>query len=183
MATCDVNAGRGLSCKDSISGLKNVYFINYGEGEFTFDSATEEITGTSAVTPPSAYKYELHLGNDLTSNINSSAENGTLFFEQVLSLTLKKLSQGDNVQIKQLSSGHPHIMVEDQMGNFMLVGYKNGSDVSAGTAVTGNAFGDLNGYTLSFTANERYLPNFYVEAATPGDPSPFLTDFTIVEAV
>jgi hypothetical protein len=182
MATCDISAGRGLSCKNAIAGLLNVYFINYGEGLFTYDTATEEITGTTG-TVPNAYKYELHLGNDVTQNIQSSPENGTLYFEQVLNLTLKKLSKEDNVQIKTLASGRPHIMVEDQMGNFMLIGRVNGADVVSGTAVTGNAFGDLNGYTLAFTGNEPTLANFYVEPATPGDPSPFLTDFTIVSAV
>ena len=54
----------------------------------------------------------------------------------------------------------------------MLVGAINGADVSAGTAVTGNAFGDLNGYTLSFTANEPTLANFYT-----GD---FDAEFTVV---
>jgi len=173
MATCDISAGRGLSCKDAISGLKNVYFINYSADTFVLDTLTEEITGPT-VTGTTAYKYELKLGNDLTQNIQSSPENGTLYFEQVLNLTLKKLSSGDNLQIKTLASGNPHIFVEDQMGNFMLVGYLNGADVTAGTAVTGNDFGDLNGYTLSFTGNERYLANFYAT------PETFSTDFTIV---
>lgn len=175
MATCDISSGRGLSCKDAISGLKNVYFINYGETLFTM-AVDETITGpvTSGAT---AYKYELHLGNDLTQNIQSSPENGTLYFEQTLNLTLKKLSKEDNVQIKSLASGHPHIFVEDQMGNIMLVGRLNGADVVSGTAVTGNAFGDLNGYTLGFQANERTLANFYAT------PETFATDFTIVSAV
>lgn len=172
---CDISSGRGLSCKDAISGLKNVYFINYGETTFTM-AVDETITGPVAVTP-TAYKYELHLGNDLTQNIQSSPENGTLYFEQVLSITLKKLSAEDNVQVKALSSGHPHIFVEDQMGNIMLVGRLNGADVTAGTAVTGNDFGDLNGYTLSFTGKERTLANFYAT------PETFATDFTVVEAV
>ena len=59
----------------------------------------------------------------------------------------------------------------------MLVGRTNGADVTAGTAVTGNAYGDLNGYTLSFTGMEPTLANFY---ATPAS---FATDFTIVAGV
>ena len=179
MATCDINAGRILSCKDAISGLKTIYFVNYEDiygaaGDLlTYDEAAETITGVTTPLATSAWKYDLHLGNDLTQNIQSSPENGTLFFEQVLSITLKKLSAEDNVQIRTLASGRPLIFVEDQMGNIMLVGRVNGSDVTAGTAVTGNAFGDLNGYTLSFTANEPTLANFYVGAD-------FAADFTIV---
>ena len=72
-----------------------------------------------------------------------------------------KLSAEDNAEIRLLAAGHPHVIVEDQMSNFMVVGTLNGADVTGGTAVTGNAMGDLNGYTLTLTGNERALANFY----------------------
>lgn len=170
---CDISKGRLISCKDAIGGLRKVYFINYDdmdEASYTYDTDGETITAVAG--SPSAYEYDLHLGNDLTQNIQSSAENGTTYFEQVLSLTLKKLTKEDNSEIKQLAYGHPHVMVLDQMGNYMLVGALNGADVTAGTAVTGAEMGDLNGYTLSFTAMEKTLANFYT-----GD---FATEFTVV---
>jgi hypothetical protein len=167
---CDVSAGRLLSCKDAIGGLLNVYFVNYQEVvEWSMDALTEIVASyVPATTPPppngplaDAWKYELHLGNDLTQNINASPENGTLYFEQVLSLTLKKLTANDNVQIRNLAAGRPYVLVEDQMGNVWLCGRINGMDVTGGTAVTGNDFGDLNGYTLTFTGKEQYLANLY----------------------
>lgn len=171
---CDITKGRLKSCKDAVGGLKNVYLINYGDlGTPTYDTDGESITTLGSAGSTSAFKYELHLGNDLTQNIQSSPENGTLYFEQVLSLTLKKLTATDNVEIRTLAAGHPHIIVEDQMGNFMVVGLQNGADVTGGTAVSGNDFGDLNGYTLAFTGRERTLANFYT-----GD---IATDFAIVE--
>jgi len=176
MAVCDITAGRLISCKDAIGGLRKVYFINYddmGEADYTYDADGETITAVAGI--PQAFEYDLHLGNDLTQNITSSPENGTTYFEQVLSLTLKKLSQADNPQIRQLTYGHPHVMVLDQMGNYMLVGALNGADVTGGTAVTGNAMGDLNGYTLTFTAQEKTLANFYTGS--------FDTEFTVVVGV
>ena len=175
---CDINSGRTLSCKDAVGGLKNIYFINYADitsNPLVYDSVTETVTGITTTGLTEIYKYELHLGNDLTQNVQSSPENGTLYFEQVLSVTLKKLSAVDNVKVKTLSSGNPIIIVEDQMGNFMFVGRKNGADVTSGTAVTGNAFGDLNGYTLSFTGSEPTLANFYTGTLA--------TDFVIVVGV
>ena len=170
---CDISKGRGLSCKDAIGGLRKVYFINYdemSEADYTYDTDGETITAVANL--PSAYEYDLHLGNDLTQNVNSSAENGTTYFEQVLNLTLKKLTAADNAEIRQIAYGHPKIMVLDQMGNYMLVGAINGTDVTGGTAVTGNAMGDLNGYTLSLTGMEKTLANFYT-----GD---FASEFTVV---
>jgi len=172
---CDITLGRGLSCKDAIGGLKAVYFVNYGDldGALTYAADGQEITAVAGA--PSAFKYELHLGNDLTQNIISSAENGTTYFEQVVNLTLKKLTKEDNVQIRTLAYGHPHIIIEDNMGNFMIAGVEHGCDVTGGTAVTGNDYGDLNGYTLSFTGRERSLANFYT-----GDID---SEFTVVEGV
>ena len=170
---CDISKGRLISCKDAIGGLRKVYFINYDDlpdSAYTFDTDGETITAVAG--NPTAYEYDLHLGNDLTQNINSSAENGTTYFEQVLSLTLKKLTKEDNHEIRQLAYGHPKVMVLDQMGNYMLVGAINGADVTGGTAVTGNAMGDLNGYTLTFTAMEPTLANFYL--------GNFDTEFTVV---
>jgi hypothetical protein len=176
---CDVTRPRGLSCKDAIGGLLNVYFVNYLDAAFgssVYDPTTETVIGVTLKdgTPgiPDAYKYELHMGNDLTQNINSSAENGTLFFNQVLSLTLKKMTQEDNVEIRKIAAGRPYVIVEDQMENLWLVGRINGASVTGGTAVTGNAYGDLNGYTLTIEGNERTLANEYT-----GD---LATDFNVI---
>jgi hypothetical protein len=102
----------------------------------------------------------------LTQNINSSRENGTTFFEQVLSLTLHKLSPADNKQLKLMSYGRPHIFVEDYNGNVFVVGLEFGADVSGGTIVTGSAMGDLSGYTLTLTGMEKMPANFLGDSIT-----------------
>lgn len=162
---CDIASGRGLSCKDATGGLKNIYFMNHDDvvlDDFTFATVDDRSSVITAVAnTPTIWKYELHLGNSLTQNVNSSPENGTTYFEQVLNLTLKKLTAEDNANILNLAYGHPTILVEDQMGNIMFVGLQNGADLTGGTAVTGDDMGDLNGYTLTFTGKERFLANFY----------------------
>jgi hypothetical protein len=165
--SCDISAGRTLPCKDSVGGLKNVYFINYDSAV----SITEETDGTvDSATSWSAtadvFKYELKGNSSLTQNIQSSRENGTTAFEQVLELTLPKLSAADNQAIKLLSFGRPRIVVEDYNGNLFLVGREHGADVTGGTIVTGAAMGDLSGYTLTFTAMER-TPANKVEGTFP----------------
>ena len=39
-----------------------------------------------------------------------------------------------------------------------MLGLVNGVDVTAGTFETGNAMGDMSGYTLTFTAREPEMP-------------------------
>lgn len=68
-----------------------------------------------------------------------------------------------------MAYGRPHIFIETFDGSLLLVGREHGGEVTGGTAVTGTAMGDMNGYTLTFTANEITMPNF-VTGATAADP-------------
>lgn len=162
--SCDISAGRTLPCKDQVGGLKNVYFANYGDISTTL-SADDSIAA-SEFTGDTFYQYELKGNSSLTQNIQTSRDNGTTAFEQVLELTLPKLSVADNQAVKLLAFGRPHIVVEDYNGNFFLVGREHGADVTGGTVVTGAAMGDLSGYTLTFTGMERLPANAIVGGFT-----------------
>ena len=134
----------------------------------TFDVTDTDVV-TSIGTGVSAYKYDVHFASSLTQNIQSSTENGTVAFEQVLELSMPKLSKEDNKEIKLIAYGHPHVVVEDQNGNFFLAGSVNGMEVTGGTIVTGTAMGDMSGYTLTLTGMERTPANFLAsDLATAG---------------
>jgi len=155
---CDIAKGRKEPCKDVVGGIKNLYFVNYGDlGTVTVtdDATGEEITNITGDSGDlTCYKYEVKGNSSLEQTVNSSRENGTTFYEQTLNLTLKKLSKLDNKELKLMAYGRPHVVVEDYNGNFMMVGLEHGADVSGGTVVTGAAMGDLSGYTLTLTAME-----------------------------
>ena len=167
---CDINLGRKEPCKDVVGGITAVYFANFGEyGTATVDGTTDEVDDFSD-TAFSIYKYEVKGNSNLTQNITSSRENGTTFFEQVLSLTLHKLSKEDNKEIKLMDYGRPHVFVEDYNGNIFLVGREFGADVTGGTIVTGSAMGDMSGYTLTLTAMEKMPANFLAYTDNGGSP-------------
>jgi hypothetical protein len=157
---CDIGLGRIEPCKDSVGGLKALYFINYGDfGAVTYDITDTDVITTLAGTP-SAYKYEIKGANFFTQNINSSREAGTTAFEQVLEVTLHKLTKEDHKELKLLTFGRPHVIVEDYNGNYFLAGLEHGMEVTGGTIVTGAAMNELSGYTLTMTGMERKPSNF-----------------------
>ena len=157
---CDIAVGRLEPCKDSVGGINAVYFVNYGDlGTITYDSTDTDVIDSVAGTP-SAYKFDVRGNSTYTENIQSSRENGTTMFEQVLELSLKKLTKEDHKTIKLLSFGRPHVIIEDNNGNLLLAGLEHGADVTGGTVVTGGAMGDMSGYTLSFTGMEKVPANF-----------------------
>ena len=164
---CDLTQGRKVPCKDVVGGINRVWFVDFGDlGTLTIGTDDELTNATGTF---SAYEYDVKGANSLEQNFNVSRENGTTFFEQVLNLTLTKLSKEDNKELKLIAYGRPHIFVEDYNGNVFLVGAYHGAEVTGGTAVTGSSMGDLSGYTLSLTGSEKLMANF-VDGATAADP-------------
>ena len=168
MACNFIGAGRALACKDSVGGIKAVIFVpNDSSNKIiadTFDGDTGAIDLLSADVAGS-FKYELKGTSSLEETITSSADNGTVFYEQALNLTLPKLSATDTKEIKLLAASRPQIIVQDYNDNYVVVGLANGADVSGGTIVPGTAMGDMSGYTLVFSGME-VAPASYLEVTS-----------------
>jgi hypothetical protein len=159
---CDLTLGRKEPCKDVVGGLKNVYFVDFGDlGTVTLtNDEITNITGLNQDGNLTAFKYELKGNSSFEQAITSSRENGTTFVEQTLTLTLKKLTKEDNKELKLLAYGRPHVAVEDYNGNVFMMGLEHGAEVTGGTVSTGAAMGDLSGYTLTMAATELTPANF-----------------------
>lgn len=168
---CNLSAGRTEPCKDSFGGIDMVYFINYGDMGAITEDADGQITAVAGT--PSAYSYEVKDASSFTENIQSSRESGTTVFEQVLELTLKKLSVTDHKELKAMTWGRPHVIIKDNNGNYFLAGRKFGMEVTGGSVATGTAKTDLSGYTITLTGMEPVPANFM-------DADPATNGFTVV---
>jgi hypothetical protein len=178
---CDLANGRVEPCKDSIGGLDAIYFVNYGieESDVTYTVGTDEISDINGIT--SLYKYELKGTNSFEQTITSSRENGTTFFEQVLSIELKKQDLATTKNVKLLAYGRPHIVVRNRAGQFKIAGLFRGMDMTAGSISDGVAMGDFNGYKLTFTGMENVPANF-LDCSTEAELATLFSAATIVTA-
>jgi hypothetical protein len=177
---CDITHGRIEECKDSVSGLKAIYIINFdelNEDSAVFDTTTDQEdqldtwVPVDTVSPLNIYKYELKsTANALNTTINASRDNGTTFFTQELVVNLKRQDVVTHKQVKLLSYGRPRIVARSMTDQFFLLGFAQGCDVSAGTIGTGAALGDFNGYQLTFTAEEE-LPPLFIDCNKEEDPT------------
>lgn len=158
MACENLTLGRLEGCKDQIGGLNAIYFVNFGTLG-TITSTDEEISAFSELTIP-AYKYDLRGNSTFEQSLTSSRENGTSFAEQTLTVSLKKQDATTHKEVKLLSYGRPHILVEDHNGNLWLMGEEFGAEMTA-TVSSGAAMGDKSGYELSFVSQEKGLSKFY----------------------
>jgi len=161
---CDLTlTGRGVGCKDALGGIKRIYVAEWQADKWEWDDIsageTPGVTITDTDTPPitsvTFYTYDMTRGSgSLTQTITSDLVAGTVFFDQVCSVTFNKAAAADITEISNLVKGRVSVMVEDNNGNWFVMGLKNGVEVSGGTAQTGQAAGDQNGFTLEFSAQE-----------------------------
>lgn len=170
--SCDITAGRIEQCKDSVSGLKAIYIINYDKLNSdavvynTTDAGHEDEILTwipeDTATAMNLYKFELKsTANSFNTAINTSRDNGTTFFEQTLVANLKRQDVVATKQIKLLAYGRPRIVVRTMTDQFFLMGLDQGGDMNAGTIASGSELGSFNGYEgLTFVAMEAEPANF-----------------------
>ena len=168
---CALTTGRKLPCKQSVGGIQTAFMAAYG----TLGNATISAGNISALSgTPDFFQFDLKGANSsLTTNIISSRDTGTTVYESTLELTFTHLDVATQEEIKILAAARPHVVVKDnnavQSGtmnpdtvdaNYILMGFHQGAEVTAGTIVSGAAYSDLSGFTLTFTATEVIPPLF-----------------------
>ena len=172
MACTALTKGRGLDCNRISGGISNVYFAVYDQVISTTISSSE-VTDIDMGTD-SLYKYTMPLGvASVSESITGSRENGTIFYTPTLNVILNRLTKEDQNQIKLLGQSKLICFVELNAtltnGHNVIValGVVNGMELNAGTMDSGAAWGDRNGYTLTFDGMEQ-------------NPFPMVADYTAV---
>ena len=159
MSTCDITSGFTLGCRDNTGGIANLYILS-GSIDSVVDASEgliETISGSGEF-----FKFELfRQTSDFTEAITSTPENGTVFYEQSLNAVFFKLQSSTRNKVKVLAQNpNLKVIVEtnngtvDGVGRYWLLGEDRGMQLLSGTGATGTAFGDLNGYSLTFTGQE-----------------------------
>ena len=155
--SCYISSGVALGCSDGIGGIKKIYIVGGGGAVtgFTYE-ANGAITGATSTSGTTLYGFELKRNtSSLSQNTTKNFENGSIYWEQVLTAILFKYDQDKRNQLKILGQNdHLQIVAIDQNDVQYLLGQVNGMYLSGGSAATGTAFGDRNGFELIFTGQE-----------------------------
>ncbi len=176
MACTALTKGRGLDCNRISGGVKFIYFGVY-------DQFTAPIDGTGIVEAAGEvtdiemgsnvlYRYSMPLGvASVTDTIVGSRDNGTIYYTPTAQVLFNRLTKEDQNQIKLLGATKVVIFAQlnQQLANghdvIICLGRVNGMELNAGTMDTGAAWGDKNGYTLTFDGMET-------------EPFPMVADYT-----
>ena len=157
--SCDITSGFTLGCRDNTGGIKNLYILSGSITSVTdaSEGLIESISGSGEF-----FQYELlRQTSDFSEAISATPENGTVFYEQSVNAVFFKLQSSTRNQVRVLAK-NPDLKIivetnngsEDGVGKYWLLGEENGVQLLSGTGATGTAFGDLNGYSLTFTGQE-----------------------------
>jgi|TARA_R100000081_G_scaffold25509_1_gene11311 hypothetical protein len=170
MACTALTKGRGLDCNRISGGIKFIYFAVYDQVT-SIPTANGEITDLE-MGSNSLYRYTMPLGvASLTDTITGSRENGTIFYTPTVNIILNRLTKEDQNQIKLL--GQTKVIIFAQLNQtvtatghdvIVCLGSVNGMELNGGTMDSGAAFGDRNGYTLTFDGLEQqpfqFVPDY-----------------------
>jgi hypothetical protein len=176
MACTALTKGRGLDCNRISGGIKFIYFgvldqfgtpIETTGLPVTAGEITDIEMGSNVL-----YRYTMPIGvASATDTIVGSRENGTIYYTPTVQVLYNRLSKEDQNQIKLLGATKVVIFAQlnQQLTNghdvIICLGRVNGMELNAGTIDTGAAWGDKNGYTLTFDGMET-------------DPFPMVADYT-----
>lgn len=158
---CALTQSYTLDCRDSIGGIKEVWFAAH-EDIATWTGSNGAYTAVTMDAGKYFWKYELvKESSNFAEAINTNVQNGTVFYGQTLEIILNKLQVNTRNEILLLAKNRLVVILTDNNGTKWVLGKDNGLDLTGGGPASGTAFGDRNGYTLTFTGNEKELaPSF-----------------------
>lgn len=168
MACSNLTAGFTLDCNDGQGGIKKIYIAN---GPVQSISQTAGVVsaitvGGSALVPADFFVFETpRQTSSLTETITASQENGTVTYQQSLTMLFNKMEAAKRNQILLMAEANSMVVIaEDNNGKFFSIGLERGAYFTSGTAVSGTAYADRNGYELTIEGMEA-APMFEVQSS------------------
>ena len=175
---CNATAGMALNCKEGIGGIKAIYVANLSAMENNFT-----LTGNEVATipgPVSVFEYKLPKNTgSFTEEAAISIENGTVFYTQTVVASLHGLTSDRALELQTIAKGRLTVFVLDSNDNIWMVGGNTGAEVTAFSTMTGVAKADMNGYTVTFTAEEKNKA-YYLTNTDPANPFDDYANVTVV---
>jgi len=155
---CELTAGIAQDCKDASSGIKAIYVQQYEDFDsgVTIDGTTLEVDALPTAT---LYRIDLKIGQgSWSSEPTVSPENNNVFHTQTVVAIIPKITAAKRKQIELLLKNRLALFVRDANDAIWMFGKLNGMELTAGPSGSGTAMGDLNGWTLTFTAMDDKQP-------------------------
>ena len=153
--SCVLTSSRTISCRDAVGGIKTIYITEF-ENKATLTATSGNITAHTLSTGKRYWQYDLiKESGEYEEKHVPSTENGTIFYETELKVSLHKASVVTRNELMLIAQNRLLIIILDRNGNYWLMGENNGADFMPSSGKSGRAMGDFNGYELVFSCKEE----------------------------
>lgn len=142
-------------CKEA-AGVLEVYIANSVDiTDITVDGTTGIVTAIDMTIGKKFWTYKQKPESaSFTDSPTGSGTNGTIFYTPTANLNILGLDPATRKEIRALASATVTVIAKDNNGVYVLLGTKNGLDLSEGTTESGVAMGDFRGTKLTLTGKE-----------------------------
>ena len=165
-------SGISRDCVRNAGGVRRVWLFNAADIDtFRWDVSDPDAPhGVDIVylkTGKASVEFEFRPGAaSLTSTETVSAENGSRYVQNELTMTFHRMDSAKRIEILALMSAELVIVAEDANGKRWCLGAFAGGSVtdpvigstSTGDGLTGTARADRNGYSITLQDNSKELP-------------------------
>jgi hypothetical protein len=160
--SCDLTSGRLLNeCSVGRAGIKTLYFTKFNDFA-ALTGITESGGEITDLGSPAIILYKFEMANNVgvsNETLNRSDENGSVYIQQDITLTLFNILPSDLAALNALKKGRWAIWALDYQDKIRQFGETRGCIASGGSDVSGQAPGDKRGLDLTLTAiTDRYAP-------------------------
>ena len=159
MACSNLTAGFTLDCNDASGGIEKLFIANGPVDSFAATSGviTAITVGGSPLVPADFFVFETpRQTSSLTETITPSQENGTVTYDQQLTMIFNKMSATKRNQILLMAEATNMVVIaKDNDGVYWSVGIERGAYMTSGSAVSGVAYADRNGYEIVVGGMEK----------------------------
>ena len=150
MACQLINSTRSIDCARGIGGIETIYLASKSTVTGTTVDANFVVTGITMSGSAVFYEYEMTQETaSYTDTPTGDLANGSLFYEQILTLIFNRANSTLRNQVKVIAEGATVAIVKTRDGNYILLGEETGLEITSGTGGSGTAAGDRNGYELA----------------------------------
>lgn len=140
-----------------MGGIKSVYLANY-ENVTGVTSANGTISAIAKANNARFYKFNLTRATaSAVEEFTDDLATGSTFNAQTLTLIFNKLLAATRNQVAIMAQATLVAVIEDRNGKFWYYGKESGLMRAGGSAATGTAGGDRNGYEVILTGEEREM--------------------------
>jgi len=160
MACGSLTYGFDYECNNGLGGIKQgSILIAQWDNISSYTAAAGIVTAITQSGATNFYRYQVRkfIAGDATEGVNDP-KTGRVSFTSTFDFTLFNLSASKNVQLELLMSKPLVVIYQDNNDVYHVLGITNGAEATGVARATGKDKGEMNGYTLTFTAEEAQLP-------------------------